>query len=93
MSDAQDRGPTAPVKDGEGESALDLRGLKCPLPVLRARKALSQACGGAEIAILADDPLAPIDIAHLCRTEGHALTISELAGGGWRFHILVAEGS
>jgi tRNA 2-thiouridine synthesizing protein A len=49
---------------------LDLRGLKCPLPALFARRALERAAGGAMIEILTDDPMAPIDVPHMCRHEG-----------------------
>jgi len=49
---------------------LDLRGLKCPLPALFARRALARAGAGAEIEILTDDPMAPIDVPHMCRGEG-----------------------
>ncbi|MGB0397896.1 MAG: sulfurtransferase TusA family protein, partial [Candidatus Puniceispirillaceae bacterium] len=40
---------------------FDYRGLKCPLPVLKARRALSQLEAGAKAIILADDPAAPLD--------------------------------
>jgi len=50
---------------------LDLRGLKCPLPALFARRALSRARAGQEIAVLSDDPLAAIDVPHMCHEEGH----------------------
>jgi tRNA 2-thiouridine synthesizing protein A len=49
---------------------LDLRGLKCPLPALFARRALARAGAGAEIEVLTDDPMAPIDVPHMCRGEG-----------------------
>ncbi len=49
---------------------LDLRGLKCPLPALFARRALGRAGAGAEIEILTDDPMAAIDVPHMCRGEG-----------------------
>ena len=49
---------------------LDLRGLKCPLPALFARRALERAGAGAEIEIVTDDPMAPIDVPHMCRHEG-----------------------
>lgn len=52
---------------------LDLRGLKCPLPALFAKRALERASGGAQIEILTDDPLAPIDVPHMCRQEGFEL--------------------
>ena len=52
---------------------LDLRGLKCPLPALFARRALARAEPGDEIEVTADDPLAAIDIPHMCHQEGHAV--------------------
>ena len=49
---------------------LDLCGLKCPLPALFAKRALSRASAGTEIEIRTDDPMAPIDVPHMCRHEG-----------------------
>lgn len=49
---------------------FDFRGLKCPLPALFARRALERLLAGAEIEILTDDPMAPIDVPHMCRHEG-----------------------
>ncbi len=56
---------------------LDLRGLKCPLPVLRTRKALAQMGAGAEIRVTSTDPMSAIDIPHMCHEDGHALLSSE----------------
>ena len=50
---------------------LDLRGLKCPLPALFARRALARTGPGATIEVWTDDPMAPIDIPHMCRGEGY----------------------
>ncbi len=50
---------------------LDLCGLKCPLPALMTRRALARAAPGTEIDVVADDPLAAIDIPHMCRQEGY----------------------
>ena len=50
---------------------LDLSGLKCPMPALMARRALKNAAPGTEIEILTDDPMAPIDVPHMCRQEGY----------------------
>ncbi len=52
---------------------LDLRGLKCPMPALLARKALARLAPGALLTVLADDPLAVVDIPHMCNREGHAV--------------------
>jgi tRNA 2-thiouridine synthesizing protein A len=49
---------------------FDFRGLKCPLPAMFAKRALLRAPTGVEIEILTDDPLAPIDVPHMCRQEG-----------------------
>ena len=55
---------------------LDLRGLKCPLPALMSRRALARAGTGAQIEVVADDPLAEIDIPHMCRQEGYEVVSS-----------------
>jgi tRNA 2-thiouridine synthesizing protein A len=66
---------------------LDLRGLKCPLPALRTRKALSGLPAGARIEVLATDPMAAIDIPHLLRQTGDALEESAREDGALRFLI------
>lgn len=66
---------------------LDLRGLACPLPVLKARKALLGLAPGARLRVEADDPLAVIDIPHFCREAGHALLATEKRGEAWVFLI------
>ena len=73
-----------------GDTAItrDYRGLKCPLPVLKARRALSELSSGGELEILADDPAAPLDMAHFCDTEGHQLALSEDMGGYFRFIMI-----
>jgi tRNA 2-thiouridine synthesizing protein A len=55
------------------DEILDLRRLKCPLPALMAQKALAKAAPGAVLTVLADDPLAAVDIPHMCHTCGHAV--------------------
>lgn len=55
------------------EKTLNLRGLKCPLPALRTRKALSQAQPGDIFIVECTDPLAGIDIPNLLRETGDAL--------------------
>ena len=66
---------------------LDLRGLKCPLPALMARKKLASLRAGETLAILASDPLATVDIAHMCHQEGHELLESASASGHHRFLV------
>jgi len=55
------------------EKILDLRGLKCPLPVLRTRKALAGNRAGDILIVACTDPLAAIDIPALVRETGDAL--------------------
>ncbi len=52
---------------------LDARGLRCPLPVLKARKRLKGLSDGAQLRVLADDPAAVIDVPHFCAEQGHTL--------------------
>jgi tRNA 2-thiouridine synthesizing protein A len=66
------------------DDTLDLRGLKCPLPALFARRALSRAAAGDEIAVLTDDPMAPIDVPHMCRGEGFEVVALERDGDSAR---------
>ena len=54
-------------------TTIDLRGLKCPLPALRTRKALSRLDPGALIVVECTDPLAEIDIPNLIRETGDDL--------------------
>lgn len=59
---------------------FDFRGLKCPLPALFAKRALERAPDGIEIEILTDDPMAPIDVPHMCGQEGFELVTLERDG-------------
>jgi tRNA 2-thiouridine synthesizing protein A len=60
---------------------LDLRGLKCPLPALFARRALARLPKGFSIRVLSDDPLAPVDIPHMCHQEGYDCIKAASSGG------------
>lgn len=66
---------------------LDLRGLRCPLPALRTERALRSMQPGDRLCVLSDDPLAAIDIPHLCRQGGHALVDAESHAAHHRFVI------
>jgi len=76
----------------ENDAVLDLRGLKCPLPALLAKKALARAAPGAALIILADDPLAAVDIPHMCHGEGHAVDSVTQAEGHRVFAVRRASG-
>jgi tRNA 2-thiouridine synthesizing protein A len=74
----------APV---EPDLVLDLKGLKCPLPVLKSRKAMASLSTGALLRVLTTDPLAGIDIPHFCNEDGHALIAQERGDEGHVFLI------
>ncbi len=69
------------------QDVYDLKGLKCPLPVLRARKRLEAMAAGERIWIETTDPLAVIDIPAFCTEAGHRLIETVAADGGHRFLI------
>ena len=79
-------GSSAGGDDGAGP-VLDVRYHRCPLPVLKTRKALAALPAGAILTILATDPAARIDMAHFCATAGHALLAVDEADGVLTFVI------
>ena len=74
-------------------TSLDLRGLRCPLPVLRTRKALRGLPPGARLVVTCTDPLAGLDIPHLCRETGDRLAATRLEGRVSTFEIVRAGAS
>lgn len=66
---------------------LDARGLSCPLPVLRARKALRGLAPGAVLRLLATDPGAVRDVAAMCAATGDRLLDSGESEGVLTFRI------
>jgi tRNA 2-thiouridine synthesizing protein A len=76
---ADEAGPSIPV--------YDLRGLKCPLPVLRARKRLAAMAPGMRLWIETTDPLAVIDIPAFLAEDGHALVERQTVADGHRFLV------
>jgi tRNA 2-thiouridine synthesizing protein A len=73
-------------------TTLDLTGLKCPLPVLKARRQISQMAAGERLDVMADDPAAPLDFEHFCSTGGHALVETRSEGDIFTFCICVGTG-
>lgn len=73
--------------DPAAAQTLDLRGLKCPLPVLRTRKHLRNLATGSRLRVETTDPLSVIDIPHFCRENGHRLVSSAPVEGGHSFVI------
>ncbi len=64
---------------------IDVRGLKCPLPVLKAAKRMEPLPAGAPVIVLTTDPMAALDIPHFCQEKGHRLIEQSETGDGLRF--------
>ena len=60
---------------------LDLKGLRCPLPILKTKKALAQMEAGEVLTVLATDGGAPGDFEAFCRHTGHVLLESREEDG------------
>jgi tRNA 2-thiouridine synthesizing protein A len=73
------------------EVVLDLRGLRCPFPVLRAKKALRDLPVGAVLVLECTDPLTVIDVPHFVTQTGHVLQSHEQTGSVWVFRILKSK--
>lgn len=69
------------------ETTLDVKGLSCPLPVLRANRALRSMPAGARLRVLATDRAAVADFQSFCRETGHALLAWSEDGGVFSFLI------
>jgi tRNA 2-thiouridine synthesizing protein A len=62
------------------ETVLDLRGLRCPQPVLRAKKALRNIAVGGTLVLECTDPLTVIDVPVFANQTGHTLVSQESKG-------------
>lgn len=69
------------------DAELDARQLACPLPILRAKKSLSQMTGGQVLRIVATDKGSPKDFEMFCRQTGNELLSSTAQGGEFVFLI------
>lgn len=65
----------------------DLRGLNCPLPVLKTGRRLAGMPPGARLWVETTDPLATLDIPAYCNEQGHRLVATRAVEGGTRFLI------
>ena len=69
------------------DAALDLRGYRCPIPVLKARKRLAAMAAGEELEVVANDPPVQIDMPHFCDEAGHMLISATERDGAFVFLI------
>ncbi|WP_374356879.1 sulfurtransferase TusA family protein [Chitinimonas sp.] len=66
----------------EAQLSVDLSGLNCPLPILRAKKALADLPSGTVLHLICTDPGTPSDFEAFCRQTGHALAHHEVGADG-----------
>ena len=67
---------------------VDASGLKCPLPVLKARKALQSLTDGDKLRVISTDPASPLDFKHFCNSKGHSLLSVEEKEESFEFVIV-----
>jgi tRNA 2-thiouridine synthesizing protein A len=75
----------------QASEILDLTGLKCPLPALYARRWLERALPGRRVVVLTDDPMAVIDVPHMCHQEGFSVEDVSRDGDRARMVLLRPE--
>jgi len=69
------------------DQVLDVKGLNCPLPILKAKKTLKTMDQGATLEVLATDPGAVKDFEAFCRTTGNTLVESRVDNDVYAFVI------
>lgn len=69
------------------DKELDVRGLNCPLPILRTKKSLADMTSGQVLKIMATDPAAAIDFQVFAEQTGNELLTSSETGGEFTFYM------
>ncbi len=69
------------------DKTLDTKGLNCPLPILKAKKAIAEVPKGGTLEVLATDPGAVADFQAFCKSTGNELVEHSEEGGVYRFLI------
>ena len=85
MAESKANKPAA--KPPARDAAVNMRGLKCPLPTLKTRKLLSKMAAGEVLVVECTDPLTTIDIPNLIRETGDKLEGSAKKGRVLTFTI------
>ena len=71
----------------DADKTLDAKGLNCPLPILKAKKAIAEVPKGGTLEVLATDPGAVADFQAFCKSTGNELVEHSEDGGIYRFLI------
>jgi tRNA 2-thiouridine synthesizing protein A len=66
---------------------VDARGLNCPLPILRAKKALAELQSGQVLKVTSTDPGSQRDFEAFSRQTGHELLKLDATGREWTFYL------
>ena len=69
------------------QQELDARGLNCPLPILRTKKAINGLTSGQVLKVIATDPGSVKDMEAFCKQTGNAMICTAEAGGEYTFMI------
>ena len=76
-----------PELKADGTLLVDTRGLGCPLPVLKAKKAMKDVASGGLVEILSTDPGSVVDFETFCEVAGHTLVARSESDGEFRFLV------
>ena len=76
-----------PMKPTSIDKELDVKGLNCPLPILRAKKALTDMTSGQVLKVVATDPGSVKDFAAFCKQTGNPLLSSDDNGSEYTYLI------
>ena len=69
----------------------DFIGLKCPLPVLKAKRVLKNLAKGKKVVFISDDPASPIDFTHFSENEGYEISMKSSTKGIYYFTMYKVE--
>jgi tRNA 2-thiouridine synthesizing protein A len=75
------------ANDLSADREVDARGLNCPLPILRAKKALNDLASGQILKVIATDPGSRRDFEAFARQTGHRLLRVDEASREWSFYL------
>lgn len=73
------------------DKTLDTKGLRCPLPILKTKKALDELAAGETLEVLATDPGSVADIDAFCKYGRHTLIEKNETAGVFRYLIRKGE--
>ena len=69
----------------------DFTGLKCPLPVLKAKRVFKNLANGKKVVFISDDPASPIDFTHFSENEGYEISMKSSTKGIYYFTMYKVE--